>query len=152
MLKIGQKIQDFTLKGDHGQDITLSSFIGKKVILYFYPKDDTPGCTAQACAIRDAYEDFEALGIVVIGISKDSVKKHQKFKEKYQLPFLLLSDEELQVVQYFDVWKEKKLYGRKYMGIMRTTFVLNENHELTHIFENVDPANHASELLSFFSK
>lgn len=126
MLETGSKAIDFTLPDEHGNPVALHDFRGKKVVLYFYPKDNTPGCTKQACAFKAAYEEFKREDIVVIGISKDSSASHIKFKEKYELPFLLLSDTELSVIQAYDVWKEKKLYGKTYMGVTRSTYVIDE--------------------------
>ena len=126
MLKPGMKAPDFSLLNDEGQKFSIKDLKGKKVILYFYPKDDTSGCTKEACDFRDSIKVFEKKNAVIIGISKDSVKSHQKFKSKYKLPFTLLSDENLDVLKKYDVWKEKSMYGRKYMGVERTTFIIDE--------------------------
>lgn len=149
MLEIGTKIKNFTLPNELGEEVSLDSFLGKRVVIYFYPKDSTPGCTTQACAFRDTYLEFKNLNTVVIGISKDPVKSHKKFKDEQQLPFILLSDENLEVIKYFDVWKEKKMFGKPYMGIIRSTFVLNEKHELIKDYLKADPANNANEILDF---
>jgi thioredoxin-dependent peroxiredoxin len=148
MLSIGTRVRDFVLPDAFGNEHRLADFRGKKVIIYFYPKDDTPGCTKQACAFRDAYDDFKDKDVKVIGISKDDAASHKKFIEKYQLPFLLLSDEELNVAKYFGVWVEKSMYGKKYMGMSRSTFVLDEEGVVTHIFEKASPANNASDILN----
>ena len=136
MLQQGTKAPDFTLPDKDNHPVSLSDFKGKKVILYFYPKDNTKGCTTQACTFRDAYSEFEALGAVVIGVSKDSTRSHTNFASKYELPFLLLSDPKTEVIQAYDVWKEKKMYGKTYMGIVRTTFVVAmlSQHSDCHIF------------------
>ena len=126
MLKEGAKAPAFKLKNDEGKTVTLSEFAGKKVILYFYPKDNTPGCTTEACDFRDNIKSLQSKGFVVIGISKDSVESHQKFKAKYELPFMLLADEEKTVLDKYGVWKEKNMYGKKVMGIERTTIIIDE--------------------------
>jgi peroxiredoxin Q/BCP len=148
MLQIGTHVQNFSLKDAYGKIHQLSDYLGKKVVIYFYPKDDTPGCTAQACAFRDAYDDFKKAEVVVIGISKDDSKSHKKFIEKYNLPFILLSDEELVVANQFGTWVEKSMYGKPYMGMSRSTFVLNEKGFITHVFEKASPSENASEILS----
>lgn len=137
MLKIGTKAPDFTLLDKDGNTVSLSDFVGKKVVIYFYPKDNTPGCTKQACSYRDASDNFEKYNAVVIGISKDSVKSHSKFAEKYELPFLLLADPELDAIQKYDVWQEKKLYGKTYMGVVRSTYVIDEQGRIAYAFEKV---------------
>ncbi len=149
MLSVGQKAIDFVLPNELGEMISLSSFKGKKVVLYFYPKDNTPGCTKQACAFKSAYDDFRKDDIVVIGISKDSSKSHLNFKKKYDLPFILLSDENHEVIEAYDVWKEKKLYGKTYMGITRSTYVLNEEGIIIKTFEKASPDNNAKDILDF---
>ena len=128
MLEIGMKAPEFNLLDKDGNSVSLSDFLGKKVVLYFYPKDNTPGCTRQACAFAAAYEGFKAKDVVVIGVSKDSVASHQKFAQKYDLPFILLSDPELQAIQSYGVWQEKKLYGKVSYGVVRTTFIIDEEH------------------------
>ncbi len=147
MLQVGYKVKDFALPDQHGKIHHLSDFKGKKVVIYFYPKDNTPGCTTQACAFRDQYDDFKKLDVMVIGISKDDPESHQKFIEAYDLPFLLLSDENLQVIESFGVYVEKSMYGKKYMGVSRSTFVLNEDHVVTHVFEKASPKENASDIL-----
>lgn len=130
MLKVGDKAPSFTLKNEQDQDIKLDNFRGKKVVLYFYPKDNTPGCTKEACSFRDVYDDILEAEAVVIGISKDSIKSHQKFKEKHQLPFYLLSDPDHKVIESYGVWKEKKMFGKVYMGIVRSTFIIDEDGKM----------------------
>lgn len=147
MLNIGQKAPDFTLQDKNGKDVSLSDFIGKKVVLYFYPKDNTPGCTRQACAFANTYKEFQNKNIEVIGISKDSVASHEKFAEKHNLPFILLSDPELRAIKAYDVWQEKKLYGKVSMGVVRTTFIIDENGSIEHIMPKVKPDTNAEEIL-----
>lgn len=147
MLEIGTKAPEFTLKDKDGKDVTLSDFLGKKVVLYFYPKDNTPGCTRQACAFAGAYKEFQRRGIEVIGISKDSVASHVKFAEKYELPFVLLSDPELVAIKAYGVWQEKKLYGKVSMGVVRTTFIIDENGMIERIMPKVKPDTNAAEIL-----
>lgn len=149
MLSVGQKAINFELPNENNEMISLNTFIGKKVVLYFYPKDNTPGCTKQACAFKNAYDDFKKEDIVVIGISKDSSKSHLNFKKKYDLPFILLSDVEHQVIEAYDVWKEKKLYGKTYMGITRSTYVINEEGIIIKTFEKASPDNNAKDILNF---
>jgi thioredoxin-dependent peroxiredoxin len=146
-LKIGDQAPDFESKDQSGQPIRLSDFRGRKVVLYFYPKDDTPGCTAQACDLRDNYADLRKAGYEVLGISVDDEKSHQKFIGKYDLPFSLVSDTDMQVVEAYDVWKEKSMYGRKYMGTVRTTFIIDENGIITDIIEKVDTKKHTEQIL-----
>ena len=148
MLTIGTKAPDFTLPDKDGNNVSLSDFRGKKVVLYFYPKDNTPGCTRQACAFAGAYEAFRQKDVVVIGISKDSTASHQKFAEKYNLPFVLLSDPDLQAIKAYDVWQEKKLYGKVSMGVVRTTFLIDENGDLEQIMPKVKPDTNAAEILA----
>ena len=148
MLEKGMKAPDFTLKDKNGNDVSLSDFIGKKVVLYFYPKDNTPGCTRQACAFAGAYKGFTENGVEVIGISRDSVASHQKFAEKHSLPFILLSDPELQAIQSYGVWQEKKLYGKVSMGVVRTTFIIDENGIIDTVMPKVKPDTNAEEILS----
>ena len=147
MLQQGTKAPDFTLPDKDNRPVSLSDFKGKKVILYFYPKDNTKGCTTQACTFRDAYSEFEALGAVVIGVSKDSTRSHTNFASKYELPFLLLSDPETEVIQAYDVWKEKKMYGKTYMGIVRTTYIIDEAGMIEKVYEKVKPAENADQIL-----
>ena len=148
MLNIGDKAPDFTLKDQNGNEVSLSNFKGKKVILYFYPKDNTPGCTRQACAFASAYEEFKSIDTQVIGISKDSVASHIKFASKYELPFILLSDPQLSAIESYGVWQEKKLYGKVSMGVVRTTFIIDENGFVTHILPKVKPDTNAAEILA----
>ena len=151
MLEIGTKAPAFTLPDKDGNMVSLTDFVGKKVILYFYPKDNTPGCTKQACAFAGAYEGFRAKDIVVIGISKDSTASHQRFAEKYNLPFILLSDPDRQAIEGFDVWKEKKLYGKVSMGVVRTTYVIDEEGTIVWAKEKVKPDTNAAEILSWLA-
>ena len=143
MLEIGMKAPEFTLSDKDGNAVSLSDFLGKKVVLYFYPKDNTPGCTRQACAFAAAYEGFKAKDVVVIGISKDSAASHLKFAQKYDLPFILLSDPELQAIQAYGVWQEKKLYGKVSMGVVRTTFIIDEQGKLEKVMPKVKPDTNA---------
>ena len=149
MLEIGTKAPAFTLPDKDGNMVSLTDFIGKKVVLYFYPKDNTPGCTKQACAFAGAYEGFRSKDIAVIGISKDSTASHQRFAEKYNLPFILLSDPDRQAIEGFDVWKEKKLYGKVSMGVVRTTYVIDEEGTIVWAKEKVKPDTNAAEILSW---
>ena len=148
MLQIGTKAPDFTLFDKNGNAISLSQFLGKRVVLYFYPKDNTPGCTRQACAFAGAYKEFEARDVVVIGISRDSVASHQKFAEKYELPFILLSDPDRVAIEAYGVWQEKKLYGEVSFGVVRTTFIIDENGNIEKIMPKVKPDTNAAEILS----
>ena len=152
MLEIGMKAPDFILKDKGGNSVTLSSFLGKKVVLYFYPKDNTPGCTRQACAFAAAYEGFREKDVVVIGVSRDSVASHQKFAQKYDLPFILLSDPELQAIQAYGVWQEKKLYGKVSMGVVRTTFIIDEEGNIEKVMPKVKPDTNAAEILVFLGE
>jgi len=147
MLEVGKKAPAFKLADSNGKQIALTDFKGRKVILYFYPKDMTPGCTQEACEFRDAFPDFNKLKTVVIGISADSTIMHKKFADKYSLPFILLSDETKEVLEKYDVWKEKSMYGKKYMGIERTTFVIDEQGKILHIFPKVKVNGHVEEVL-----
>ena len=149
MLEIGMKAPEFTLSDKDGNAVSLSDFIGKKVVLYFYPKDNTPGCTRQACAFAAAYEGFKAKDVVVIGISKDSVASHLKFAQKHDLPFILLSDPELQAIQPYGVWQEKKLYGKVSMGVVRTTFIIDEQGNIEKVMPKVKPDTNAAEILAY---
>lgn len=148
MLEIGTKAPDFTLLDQNGDSVSLSEFSGKKVILYFYSKDNTPGCTKQACNYSENYLAFKEKNIVVIGISKDTVVAHKKFEEKYQLPFILLANSELDVLESYDVWKEKNMYGRKVMGVVRTTYLINEEGIIEKAFTKVKAADDASRMLN----
>lgn len=147
MLKLGDIAPDFVLCDKDGNEVKLSNFRGQKVVLYFYPKDNTPGCTRQACAFAAAYAGFKEKNIKVIGISKDSVASHQKFAEKYSLPFTLLSDPELAAIKAYGVWQEKKLYGKVSFGVVRTTFIIDENGIIESVMEKVKPDTNAAEIL-----
>jgi peroxiredoxin Q/BCP len=144
----GQPAPDFTLPSDTGKPLTLSSLRGKWVVLYAYPKDSTPTCTVQACDLRDGVPRFRRRKTVVLGISPDAVASHQRFKAKHTLPFTLLADVDRQVLQAYDVWKEKQLYGRRYMGVVRTTFLIDPSGQIARVFENVKSRGHAEELLA----
>ena len=139
---------DFTLFDDAGVERRLSDYRGQPVVLYFYPKDDTPGCTTEACAFRDAYSDYTQAGVAVVGISPDQVKSHAKFKAKYQLPFTLLADEDHQVCELYGVWGRKKFMGREYDGVFRTTFLIGSDGMILKVFENVKPEGHSEEVLA----
>lgn len=147
MLEIGKVAPDFLLKDMNGEEYSLKSFLGKKVVLYFYPKDSTSGCTKQALGFKENYDKFLSKGIVVIGISKDSEKSHKNFIEKYQLPFLLLSDPDLIAIKSYDVWHEKKLYGKPYMGVVRTTYVIDENGIIIDANDKVKAESNANDLI-----
>ena len=151
MLEIGTKAPEFILPDKDGNAVSLTDFAGKKVVLYFYPKDNTPGCTRQACAFAGAYQEFKKINAVVIGISKDSVASHQKFVEKYGLPFILLSDPELTAIQAYGVWQEKKLYGKVSMGVARSTFVIDENGMIEKVMPKVKPDTNAAEILAYLN-
>lgn len=151
MLEKGVKAPDFTLPDKEGNRVSLSGFLGKKVVLYFYPKDNTPGCTRQACAFAGSYEAFKSRDVVVIGISKDSAASHARFAAKYGLPFILLSDPELQAIKAYDVWQEKKLYGKVSMGVVRTTYVIDEQGMIERVMPKVKPDTNASEILSYLA-
>ena len=148
MLEVNSKAPDFCLPDQDGRTVRLSDHLGKKVVLYFYPKDNTPGCTRQACAFAASYEQFKAQNIVVIGISKDSVASHQKFAQKYDLPFILLSDPELQAIQAYGVWQEKKLYGKVSMGVVRTTYIIDEQGVIEKVMPKVKPDTNAADVLA----
>jgi peroxiredoxin Q/BCP len=147
-MNIGDIAPDFSLQDKNGNQVRLSDFAGKKVVLYFYPKDNTPGCTRQACAFAAAYDEFKKRNIAVIGISKDSVESHRKFAEKHNLPFILLADPELQAIQAYGVWQEKKLYGKVSMGVVRTTFIIDEEGNIAHVMPKVKPDTNAEEILA----
>jgi peroxiredoxin Q/BCP len=147
MLSVGTKAPAFTLPDQNGTPVSLSDFLGKKVVLYFYPKDNTPGCTRQACAFARAYETFQRENVVVIGVSKDSTASHVKFAEKYDLPFLLLSDPELQAIQAYDIWQEKKLYGKVSMGVVRATYVIDEGGVIEKVYPRAKPDTNAADIL-----
>ena len=149
MLEAGMKAPAFTLPEKEGNLVSLSDFAGKRVVLYFYPKDNTPGCTRQACAFAAAYEEFKTLEAVVIGISRDSAASHQKFADKHGLPFILLSDPELTAIQAYGVWQEKKLYGKVSMGVVRTTFVIDGHGVIEKVMPKVKPDTNAEEVLSY---
>ena len=151
MLEVGMKAPDFTLLDKYGNSVSLSDFLGKKVVLYFYPRDNTAGCTRQACAFAQHYHDFEEQNVVVIGISKDSVASHLKFAEKYNLPFVLLSDPELQAIQAYGVWQEKKLYGKVSMGVVRSTYLINEQGMIEKVMPKVKPDSNAEEILAYLN-
>ena len=149
MLEVGMIAPDFSLLDKDGNMVHLSDFAGRRVVLYFYPKDNTPGCTRQACAFAAAYNDFRDENIQVIGISKDSEASHRKFAEKYSLPFILLSDPELQVIKAYDVWSEKKLYGKLGFGVMRSTYIISEDGVIEKAMPKVKPDTNAAEILAY---
>ena len=146
-LSIGDPAPDFTSTDQNGQPVSLADFQGKKVVLYFYPKDDTPGCTAQACSLRDNYEALQKAGYEVLGVSVDDESSHQKFSKKFDLPFTLVADTDHKIVESYDVWKEKSMYGRNFMGIVRTTFIIDENGIITDVISKIDTQNHAGQIL-----
>lgn len=148
MLEINTPAPEFALPDADGKMVSLSDFAGKKVVLYFYPKDNTPGCTRQACAFAENFAEFKNRNIAVIGISKDSVASHRKFADKYNLPFTLLADPELQAIQAYGVWQEKKLYGKVSMGVVRTTFIIDEKGMIAKIMPKVKPDTNAAEILA----
>ena len=152
MLEVGMKAPDFSLLDKDGNTVRLSDFQGKKVVLYFYPKDNTPGCTRQACAFAASYEQFKTQDAAVIGISKDSVASHLKFAQKYDLPFVLLSDPELQAIQAYGVWQEKKLYGKVSMGVVRTTFIIDEQGIIEKVMPKVKPDTNAADILAYLAE
>ena len=151
MLKVGDPAPDFVSKDQDGNEVKLADFAGKRVVLYFYPKDDTPGCTKEACSFRDADGIYREKGITVLGVSTDDEKSHQKFISKYQLPFDLLADTDKQIVEAYGVWGEKSMYGKKYMGTNRKTFLI-EDGKIVKIFDKVDVAAHADEVLEAFGE
>lgn len=152
MLEVGAKASEFTLPDKDGNPVSLSDFRGKKVVLYFYPRDNTPGCTRQVCAFAGAFEEFKKIDAVVIGISKDSVASHQKFAEKHGLPFILLSDPELTAIQVYGVWQEKKNYGKVSMGVVRSTFIIDENGVIEKVMPKVKPDTNAAEVLAYLKE
>jgi peroxiredoxin Q/BCP len=147
-VKTGEKAPAFTLPDNDGKMVSLADFAGKKVVLYFYPKDNTPGCTRQACAFAEYFQEFSARNIAVIGISRDGIESHRKFAEKYNLPFTLLADPELQAIKSYGVWQEKKLYGKVSMGVVRTTFIIDENGMIAEVMPKVKPDTNAAEILA----
>ena len=152
MLEVGMKAPAFTLPDKDGNLVSLADFAGKTVVLYFYPRDNTPGCTRQACAFAGAYEDFKKIDAVVIGVSKDSQASHQRFAEKYDLPFVLLSDPELTAIQAYGVWQEKQNYGKVSMGVVRSTFVINGEGVIEKVMPKVKPDTNAAEILAYLEK
>ena len=152
MLKAGDKAPNFTLLDKNGNSVSLSDFSGKKTVVYFYPKDNTPGCTRQACAFAANFEKFKEIDVTVIGISKDSVASHQKFAEKYNLQFILLSDPDLKAINAFGVWQEKKNYGKTMMGVVRSTFIIDENGIIENVMPKVKPDTNAEEILKKLDK
>ncbi len=152
MLEVGTKAPDFTLKDKHGIPVSLSDFLGKKVVLYFYPRDNTPGCTRQACAFAQNHSAFEEENTVVIGISKDSTASHLKFAQKYELPFVLLSDPDHAVIEAYGVWQEKKLYGKVSMGVVRSTYLINEDGMVEKVMPKVKPDTNAAEILAYLGR
>ena len=150
MLEEGDNAPDFAVKNQNGEEVKLSDFRGKKVVLYFYPKDDTPGCTKEACSLRDGFEQFKQRGIEILGVSTDDEKSHQKFISKYQLPFDLLADTDKEIVEKYGVWGEKSMYGKKYMGTIRKTFLIGEDGKIAKIFDKVNVSEHADEVLEAF--
>lgn len=149
MLEVGMMAPDFTLPDATGKEVKLSSFRGQKVVLYFYPRDNTPGCTREALHYKEQYNEFKARNVEVIGISKDSVQSHDKFACKHELPFILVSDPDLVAIQAYDVWKEKKLYGKVSMGVVRTTYVIDENGCIIKVYPKVKPDLNAQEVLAY---
>lgn len=152
MLNIGDKSPEFKGVDQHGKSIALSDYRGKSLVLYFYPKDSTPGCTAEACNLRDGYEELQQLGIDVVGVSPDGAKSHLSFIQKHSLPFRLVADTEKELASAFGVWGEKKMYGKAYMGIFRTTFIIDRNGTITHIFDKVNTKDHVSQILTALKK
>lgn len=146
--KPGTKAPAFTLPDQAGEAHRLKDYVGKWVVLYFYPKDDTPGCTVEACSFRDRFSAFKKTGAIVLGVSADPVKKHAKFAEKYQLPFALLADEDKETLKAYGVWAKKKFMGREYMGILRTTFLIDPHGKIARVYENVKPSEHAEEIVA----
>ena len=149
MIENGTKAPNFTLYDKDGREVSLSDFYGKKTVIYFYPKDNTPGCTRQACAFAGAFAAYQNMGVEVIGISKDSISSHARFAEKYKLPFIPLSDPELEAIKAYGVWQEKKLYGKVSMGVVRSTFIVDENGYIEKVFPKAKPDTNAEEILSY---
>ncbi|HLQ76000.1 MAG TPA: thioredoxin-dependent thiol peroxidase [Terriglobia bacterium] len=147
-MKVGQKAPDFSVVDDSGRTVKLSDYKGKKVVLYFYPKDDTPGCTKEACNFRNGIDEIRNLGAVVLGVSADSAASHKKFKSKFDLNFPLLADTEKKIIEGYGVWKEKSMYGKKYMGIERTTYIIDKDGKISHIFPKVKVEDHYDEVLA----
>ena len=147
-MKPGDLVEDFTLKNQDGEDVSLSQFKGTPVVLFFYPRADTPGCTIESCGFRDAFTKFKKAGIVVLGISRDTVKAQKKFKDKYDLPYDLLADDEMTLIKRFDLLKAKTMYGKPVTGVKRTTYLIGPDQKLIHIFEDVKPEGHAEEVLA----
>jgi len=152
MILENTKSPDFKLLNNEGEKISLSDFRGKPVVLYFYPKDDTPGCTTEACNFRDDYEEYRKQGIVIIGVSPDSVKSHIKFTSKHSLPFLLLADEDHKVCEMYGVWGKKKMFGKEYFGVLRTTFLIDIDGNIVKVFKGVKPAKHNKEVIAAFNE
>ena len=152
MLTVGTKAPDFTLHDQNGAEVRLPDFLGKKVVLYFYPKDNTPGCTRQACAFAGSYAAFKSQNVAVIGVSKDSVASHVKFAQKYELPFILLADPELEAIQAYGVWQEKKLYGKVSMGVVRSTYIIDEQGMIEKVMPKVKPDTNAAEILAYLAE
>jgi len=148
VLNIGDKAPGFEVNNQNSEKTKLSDYKGKKVVLYFYPKDNTPGCTAESCNLRDNYQELKAAGYEILGVSPDSEKSHQNFIKKYELPFTLLVDTEKDILQKYDVWKEKSMYGRKYMGTVRTTFIIDEDGRIERIIEKVNTKDHTNQILN----
>lgn len=147
-LAVGARAPAFSLPSDDGAPVTLKDLKGRPVVLYFYPKDDTSGCTVEACEFRDSWQAVKAAGAVVLGVSPDGVASHQKFKKKYELPFTLLADEDHAVAEQYGAWGEKNMYGRKYFGVLRTTYIIDSTGKIAHVFEKVKPRGHAAEVLA----
>lgn len=147
-ISAGGKAPDFTLPDDEGRIHTLSDYLGKPVVLYFYPKDNTSGCTKEACGFRDDYSAYQDAGVTILGVSPDSSKSHANFRTKYELPFTLLADPEREVIKMYGAWGLKKMYGREYEGVLRTTFLIGEDGNILKVFEKVKPANHSAEILA----
>jgi peroxiredoxin Q/BCP len=152
MIPIGVAAPDFTAPTDGGGSVRLKNLRGKKVVLYFYPKDNTPGCTAESCDFRDAHAEFGAKDVIVLGVSPDSVKSHDKFKQKFDLPFTLISDEDHKIAEAYGVWQEKSMYGRKYMGIVRSTFVIDEDGKIAAVYDKVKVKGHVADVLEKVGK